>query len=162
MTARFLMATLACTAAACGGAHTPAPDTAAFSATASDLSIAAEAHLARMQQAGAGGCATETARYAGEARPLVDRMSGMSQDMDACMTAMGHTSSADMKTTCEQMRQELEAHLAAVCASADPMAETERHVAAMQQMAAHEMDRATTMHGMMGGSGGMTSSGCSM
>jgi hypothetical protein len=78
------------------------------------------------------------------------------------MAEMGHTASADMQATCGQMRQELDAHVASGCAAADPVAETARHVEAMQQMAAHEMERASTMGSMMGGTGGMMSGSCSM
>ena len=162
MTARYVVASLALVTVGCGGAHMSAPDAAAFSSLANEVTARAQDHRVRMEQAGAAGCSAEMARYAGDVAPLVDRMAGMSRDMDACMNAMGHTESADMQATCGQMRQELDAHVASTCAAADPVSETARHVEAMQQMAAHERDRASTMGTMMGGTGGMMSGACSM
>jgi hypothetical protein len=161
MTLRHVATILLFATAGCGGAHMANPDADAFAALATEVSAAAEKHRRNMDGAGAVGCSTEMSRYGAEVRPMLDRMSGMSGGMDACMAEMGQPESGDMQSTCDDMRRELEAHLASGCAAVDPRAETARHAGAMRQMAAHETQRAASMDGMMAPRASMMSGRCS-
>ena len=162
MTTRIIAAAaVAFTTAACGGDHMGRSGPTEFAILASDISTKAQEHRVNVERAGDTGCATEMSRYVDEMGPLVDRMSSISADMDACMAAMGHAASADMQSTCAQMRDELDTHVGGGCAAADPLAETVRHADALGQMANHEMDRAASMGGMMGGRANMMSGRCS-
>jgi hypothetical protein len=155
-------AALLIAAAGCGGDHVRGSDAvpAAFATLATDVSAAAGRHRANGEGAGPSGCAGEMSRYGAELRPMLDRMEGLSGDMDACVTEMGHASSADMQGTCAEMRQELERHLAGGCAAADPAAEAARHAGSMQQLADREAQRSHAMGEMMGSRGGMMSGRC--
>lgn len=158
--ARFAIAPLLVVSVACGGNHMTDPDPGAFERMAASISTAGEQHRTNMASDTPASCATEMSRYAAEVRPMVDIMSGMSDDMDACMVDMGHAESADMQATCAQMAAELDEHVARGCTVADPVAEATRHADSMRQLAEQEMERADNMHSMMGARTTMMSGRC--
>jgi hypothetical protein len=87
---------------------------------------------------------------------MIERMQGMSGDMDREMSMMGHGMDADMACGADAMMAELGAHAAAACTSAsitDDRAEAMRHATAMETWATHQHQRADEMGGMMGSSG---------
>jgi hypothetical protein len=140
----------------CGGMK--GPDVAAYRTLGAEVASTVESHRIASATLSGAECAAERDRYAAELRPMLQRMTSMSGDMDACMDEMGHAGSGDLQSTCASMRAELDGHLAAACATADIAGEAARHATAMAGMVAHEMDAAGTMQGMMG-SGGMMSGG---
>ena len=141
---------------ACGSGTSP--DVAAYQKLAADVAVAVDTHT--INATTGAGCIAERDRYGAAIRPMLDRMSDMSVDMDACMRGMGHVTSADMQSTCRSMRGELDDHLAAACAAQDVAAEAERHASAMKRMLQHEMDEAGGMQDMMGNRAMMASGMC--
>ena len=90
-------------------------------------------------------------------------MSDMSDEMDACMHAMGHAGWADMHETSHAMMEELADHVKTVCASSDTETrrpEVERHCRSMRGLIDHQESRAGQLHDMLGGMRMMSESGC--
>lgn len=143
---------------ACGGGTSP--DIAAYQKLAADLAVTVDTHQTNVTTAAGADCIAERNRYGAAIRPMLDRMSDMSVDMDACMRDMGHATPTDMQSTCQSMRGELDDHLAAACATQDAAAEAERHATAMKRMLQHELDEASAMQDMMGNRSMMSTGMC--
>lgn len=140
---------LSLTLSACGRSRMP--DVAAYQKLAADVSVAVEKHAGNTRTLGPQDCPAEMGRYEADVRPLLERMTDMSVEMDAHMRDMGRSGFADMQAGCRAMTAELDDHLAAACAAGDIQAETTRHASAMAGMLGHEMDDAVSMQEMMGG-----------
>lgn len=135
-------------AAALGGAAVGcgmhSMDMAGYQNVMSEVSSSVQNHETAVAALTTVGCATEMSRYAAEMAPMLDRMTEMSGQMGSCMVAAG--SSADMRSTCESMTAELDAHVAGACAAPDVVAETREHVQKMNAM----LDREAGLIGSMG------------
>ena len=142
-----------------------APDTAEYQRVASSVSSAATTHAsltASMTDVAA--CTAERDRYAAQMRPLLDRMQAMSGDMDDCAAAMGRMGSGSMRATCSSMRDEMDRHMSAACASptmSGDVDEANVHAGRMTTWANGEATTAGDMRRMMGG-GMMGGGSCHM
>lgn len=140
----------------------------AYSGLSQDISAAASTYATAAEgTADVPGCHAAHTPYRAEVGPMVDRMLGMSGDMDREMERMGHAASADMTCAADAMHAELAAHDAAACTSTDMAvnhAEAARHASEMEAWAEHQRARAGEMGGMMGmggmGMGGTPSTTC--
>jgi hypothetical protein len=150
---------------ACGGGSSGV-DPAAFGETASAISAAAEAHAAATAAfTQTSQCQAELSRYGTEMSAMIDHMQGMSGDMDACMSSLGHTQQATLGALCTSMAAELHRHMAAACAPsslAGMITEADTHASTMMGMASTEESGATSMQMMMGGSGSGMMGGSAM
>lgn len=149
MTAKAIVTVLVALVAGCGGMERSA-DVDAYQRVLSDALAAVETHAAAAIALAPADCGSEMARYEAEMRPMLDRMAGMSDDMDACMADMGRAS-AEMQATCEAMRAEVDAHRDAACTTGDIAGGGSRHASAMRDMIQREMDASAGMQGMMDG-----------
>lgn len=161
----FLASVALLAVGACGSSMS-GPDTAQYRQLATSISAAATAHRDAMAtMTGTIDCQAERDRYRAQVTPLMDRMQEMSGDMDGCMESMGHASDASMRASCTSMRDELNRHYGAACASATPRdnaAEASAHADRMTGWANTEAGQADRMHSMMGGSGMMGGGACRM
>lgn len=166
---RLGLALLSGLVAACGGSsHSSSSstlDVASFRSTAEAIANAADQHATTMNSVtSVAGCQVELSRYQGAVQPMLDRLRGLSDDMDLCMRSVGQPNYADARATCDVMFSELQTHMTQGCASSDmgvERAEAARHAQAMDGLAKHEEDRADTMGGMMGMSPMMDNGHCS-
>ena len=142
---------------ACSGSSPATPDTLAYGQVASEVSSAVQTHRAASASfATQGDCIGERDRYDGHIAPLLERMRGLSGDMDACMDSMGHHPTPTLGDTCDAMRSELTRHMAAACASPNADAEASEantHADRMAAWAKTEHDRSDEIGGMIHGSG---------
>lgn len=156
MPRRILVPALVAALAACSSERMQDPGVAEFRVTAQEVGSAAagyQAAAAGLPDAGA--CTAMHAAYDDHVRPLVDRMRTMAGAMDAHMTAMGSHDHADMGCVAAAMREELDRHAAAACASHADMgpnvAEIDAHAGAMRTWAGHEDARCDELSSMMDG-----------
>jgi hypothetical protein len=146
-------------AAGCGGSSDTRPDAGAYAALAQSISSAATSYgSAAAATNDVAGCQSEHAAYDGRVRPMIERMQGMSGEMDREMAMMGTSRDADMTCGANALMAELDAHAAAACTSssmAENHTEAMRHASAMETWATHQQQRAEEMGGMMGAGMGM-------
>ena len=159
-------------ATGCGGSSPGSPgpgqaDVQAYAGLAQQISTAAFTYAtAASATTDVPDCQSGHAAYDAQVRPMVDRMSAMSGDMDREMDMLGHADDADMTCGADAMAAEIDHHDAVACTSTAMSAnhaEAGRHATAMEAWADHQHARSEEMGGMMGMmemGGGTTTTAC--